>query len=74
MQNSGKNLKYKLINGIKVAFFRECDSFFKSPNFQKKYSKKTILSLKSKFPGNNSKVFLVGNLNFKFRVSSLLEY
>ena len=29
---------------------------------------KTILSLKSKFPTNNSKVFLSGNLNFKFRV------
>ena len=35
---------------------------------KKKYSKKTILSLKFKFPANNSKMFLAGNLNFKFRI------
>ena len=28
-----------VIPQLKVAFFRKCDSFFKSPNLQKKYSK-----------------------------------
>ena len=41
------------LNCLKVAFFRKCDSFFRSPNLKKKYSKKTILSLKFKFPANN---------------------
>ena len=35
---------------LKVAFFSESViRFFKSPNLKKKYSKKTILSLKFKF-------------------------
>ena len=50
-----------------MAFFRKCDSFFRSPNLKKKFQK-TILSLKFEFPANNSKVFLAGNLNFKFRI------
>ena len=29
---------------------------------------KAILSLKFKFPANNSKVFLAGNLNFELRI------
>ena len=37
---------------LKVAFFKKCDSFFKSP---KKIFQKIILSLKFKFPANNSK-------------------
>ena len=45
------------ISILKVAFFRKCDVFFKSPNRKKKYSKSeiTILNLKFKFPANNSK-------------------
>ena len=54
---------------LKVAFFRKCDSFFKSPNLKKKIFQKTILSLKFKFPANNSKVLLAGNLNFKLRIA-----
>ena len=37
-------------------------------NLQKKIFQKTILNLKFKFPTNNSKVFLEGNLNFKLRI------
>ena len=42
---------------LKVAFFRKCDSFFKSPNLQKKIFQKTILSLKFKFPANNTLLY-----------------
>ena len=38
---------------LKVAFFRKCDSFFKSPNLKKKYSKKLSWTW---------------NLNFKLRI------
>ena len=52
-----------------MAFFQKVGwNFFRSPNLKEKYSKKTILSLKFKFPVNNSKVLLVGNLNFKLRI------
>ena len=34
---------------LRCLFFRECDSFFKSPNLKKKIFQKTILSLKFKF-------------------------
>ena len=53
---------------LKVAFFRKCDVFFKSPNLQKKIFQKTILSLKFKIPAHNIIPFLGGNLNFKFRI------
>ena len=43
---------------LKVAFFRKCDSFFRSPNLKKKIFLKTILSLKFKFPANNSLLLL----------------
>ena len=50
-------------------FFSESAmKFFQIFKSQKKYSKKTILSLKFKFPANNSKVLLAGNLNFKLRI------
>ena len=42
--------------------------FFQISKSKKKLFQKTILSLKFKFPANNSKVFLAGNLNFKFRI------
>ena len=51
-----------------VFFFRKCDLFFTSPNLKKKIFQKAILSLKFKFPANNSKVLLAGNLNFKLRI------
>ena len=38
---------------LKVAFFRKCDSFFKSPNLLKKIFQKTILNLKFKIPAHN---------------------
>ena len=39
--------------GKGVFFSESAMCFFKSPNLQKKYSKKTILYLKFKFPANN---------------------
>ena len=42
---------------LKVAFFRKCD-------LKKNIFLNTILSLKFKFPANNSKVFFARNLNF----------
>ena len=61
---------YKTEASLKVAFFRKCDVFFKSPNLEKKkYSKKLhILNLKFKFPANNTLLFWAENLNFKFRI------
>ena len=53
---------------LKVAFFRKYDEFFKSPNLQKKYSKKTILNLKFKIPAHNSIMLWAGILDFKFRI------
>ena len=47
---------------LKVAFFKKCDSFFKSP---KKIFQKIILSLKFKFPANYSKMLLARNLKPK---------
>ena len=49
---------------LKVAFFRKCDSFFKSPNLQKKIFQKTILNLKFKIPAHNSIILW----NFEFQV------
>ena len=54
-------------------FFRKCDSFFKSPNLQKKIFQKTILNLKFKFPAK--KHFTVIGGKFKFQAQdSFLEY
>jgi hypothetical protein len=53
---------------LKVAFFRECNLFFRSPNLKKKVFQKTILSLKFKFSANNSKALMAGNLNIKLRI------
>ena len=53
----------------KAGFFSgSAMKFFQISKSQKKIFQKTILSLKFKFPANNSKVFLAGNLNFKFRI------
>ena len=52
----------------KGGFFSESAiRFFKSPKLKKKFQK-TILSLKFKFPANNTLLLLTGNLNFKFRI------
>ena len=40
---------------LKVAFFRKCYMFFKSPNLQKWLFQITILKLKFEFPAHNSK-------------------
>ena len=50
---------------VKVAFFRKCESLFKSP---KKIFQKTILNLKFKIPAHNSIILWAGILNFKFRI------
>ena len=63
-----KVILYKQYGELKVAFFQKVRFVFQISKSQKKYSKKTILSLKFKFPANNSKVFWAGNLNFKFRI------
>jgi hypothetical protein len=53
---------------LKGSFFRKVRCVFKSPNLQKKIFQKAILNLKFKFPANNNKVLLAGNLNFKLRI------
>ena len=53
---------------LKVAFFRKCDSFFRSPNLEKKIFQKTILNLKFKIPAQNSIMLWAGILNFKFKI------
>ena len=52
-------------------------SFFQKVRFvfldlqisKKKIFQKTILSLKFKFPANNTLLLMAGNLNFKFRIA-----
>ena len=56
------------IGVLKVAFFRKCDSFFRSPNLKKNIFQKTILSLKFKFHANNTLLLFAKNLNIKFRI------
>ena len=53
---------------LKVAFFRKCDSFFRSPNLEKKIFQKTNLNLKFKIPAQNSIMLWAGILNFKFKI------
>ena len=50
---------------LKVFFFRNCDSFFKSPNLQKKIFQKNYPQLEIWIC---CLLLLVGNLNFKFRI------
>ena len=58
----------------KGGFFSESAmKFFQISKSQKKIFQKAILSLKFKFPTNNSKVLLAGNLDFKLRIV-FLEY
>ena len=50
-------------------FFSEnAMNFFQISKSQKNIFQKTILSLKFKFPTNNTLLLLAGNLNFKFRI------
>ena len=58
----------------KGGFFRKCDSFFRSPNLEKKIFQKAILNLKFKIPAHNIILFWAGILNFKFKICSFLEY
>ena len=65
--------KYKkmydpLVPLLKVAFFQKVQCVFQISKSPKKIFQITILSLKFKFPANNSKVLLARNLNFKFRI------
>ena len=64
------NNKIKLLTHtqLKVAFFQKVRCVFQISKSQTKIFRKTILSLKFKFPANNSKVFLAGSLNFKFSI------
>ena len=52
----------------KGGFFQKVRCVFQISKSPKKIFQKTILSLKFKFPANNSKVLLVGNLDFKLRI------
>ena len=54
----------------KGGFFSESAmKFFQISKSQKKIFQKAILSLKFKFPANNTLLLLLaGNLNFKFRI------
>ena len=61
--------KFQIGMYLKVAFFQKVRLVFLDLQISKKIIfQKTILSLKFRFPANNSKVLLVGNLNFKLRV------
>ena len=53
-------------NMSKGGFFSE--SVIRFSNLQKKIFQKTILNLKFKFPANNTKLLLAGNLIFKLRI------
>ena len=53
---------------LKVAFFRKCDSYFRSPDLKKKIFQKTILNLKLKISAHNIILFWSGILNFKFKI------
>ena len=71
--NSKRPIRWLVLSfkdySLKVAFFQKVGFVFLDLQISKKiYSKKTILKLKYKFPTNNSKVLLVGNLNFKLRI------
>ena len=50
----------------KGGFFSE--SWIRFSNLQKKIFQKSILSLKFKFPANNSRQQMAENLNFKLRI------
>ena len=53
----------------KGGFFSESAMCFLNLQISKKILQKTILSLKFKFPTNNTLLLLAGNLNFKFRIA-----
>ena len=64
-QNSSQKLPW-----LKVAFFSESVIRFSNLQISKKKKKiqKIILSLKSKFPANDTLLLLVGNISFKLRI------
>ena len=53
---------------LKGGFFSKSAMCFLDLQISKKIFQKTILSLKFKFPANNSKLLLAGNLNFRLRI------
>ena len=57
-----------LADQLKGFFFQKVRFVVQISKSPKKIIQKTILSLKFKFPTNNSKALLGGNLNFKFRI------
>ena len=54
---------------LKVAFFQKVRFVFQISKSSKKIFKKTILTVKFKFPTNIILLLLAGNLNFKFRIA-----
>ena len=61
--SQGRRKVWKSGGACKGGFFSDAMKFFQISKSQKKILQKTILSLKFKFPANNSKVLLAGNLN-----------
>ena len=53
---------------VKVAFCQKVPCVFQISKSLKRIFRKTLLSLKCKFPTNNSKLFLAENFNFKLRI------
>ena len=52
-----------------MAFFKKCDEIFSDLQIsKKKVIPKNYPELEFKFPANNSKVSLAGNLDFKLRI------
>ena len=69
MSNKSCTLLLLVLCTAKGGFFQKVQwNFFRFPNIKNKIFQKAILSLKFKFPTNNSKVLLAGNLNFKLRI------
>jgi hypothetical protein len=58
----------QILRLLKVVFFQKVRFVFQISKSQKKIFQKTILSLKFKFPANNTLLLLAGNLNFKLRI------
>ena len=61
------HLKY-CYDGAKGVFFQKVRFIFQISKSQKKKIQKTILSLKFKFPANNTLLLLAGNFDFKFKI------
>ena len=59
---------------LKVAFFRKCDSFFRSPNLEKKIFQKTNLNLNFKIPAYNIILFWAEILNCKLKIFGIFFF